>query len=107
MDTSDSLHSDHSKRLKNIWVDAFWAFVGICTSLLSIYWTVTHGLPFKTYAFDGVARTLVILTSVIYIFAQSIAIGTCILRSKLSTSTLTRDLKLQLRTRPHDKSLQD
>lgn len=107
MGTSDSLHAEHSKRLKKIRADAFGSIVGICTSLLSIYWTATHGLPFKTYSFDGVARTLVILTAGMYIFAQCIAIGTCILQSKLSTATLRRDLKQQMQTRPNDESMQD
>lgn len=107
MATSDSLHAEHSKRLKKIRTDALGAVVGICTSLLSIYWTVTHGLPFKTYSFDGVARALVILTAVMYIFAQCLAIGTCVIRSKLSTSTLRRHLKQQLQTRPNDNSIKD
>ena len=84
MSTPDFFHAEHRKRLRKIWADALSSIVGICCSLLSIYWTVTHGLPFKAYLFDGAARTVVVFTAAIYILAQVLALATCRLRSKNS-----------------------
>jgi len=86
----------HRKRLRKIQVDALAAVVGMCTSLLSIYWTLTHGLPFKTYFLEGTTRTIVVLTALIYIFAQCVAIFTCMLRWKLSGRRLKLDLEQHL-----------
>ncbi|WP_156369672.1 hypothetical protein [Duganella sp. Leaf126] len=92
MDISDP-HVEHRKRLRKIQGDALAAVVGMCTSLLSIYWTVTHGLPFKTYFFEGTARVIVVLTALIYIFAQRLALSNCFLRWKISGRTLRLDLE--------------
>lgn len=75
MSTPDFFHAEHRKRLRKIWANALSSIVGICCSLLSIYWTVTHGLPFKAYLLDGAARTVVVLTAAIYILAQLLALA--------------------------------
>jgi len=92
MDISDP-HVEHRKRLRKIQADALAAVVGICTSLLSIYWTLTHGLPFKTHFLEGTTRAIVVVTALIYIFAQCLALSTCLLRWKISGRTLRLDLE--------------
>jgi hypothetical protein len=107
MEISEYLHIEHRKRLRKIQADALVAIAGTCTSLLSIYWTVSHGLPFKAYFLDGVARTIVVLTALMYIFVQYLALSTCLLSWRLSALRLKKDLNQHFLSRQNNEPLQE
>ena len=79
IDTNASLpHKNHRQRANKIYAEGLSAIFGIFFSLLSIYWTATHGLPFKSFLIsDEISKAIIISTSALYIFAQIIKILTC------------------------------
>lgn len=88
IDTDTSLpHKNHRQRANKIYADGLSAIFGIFFSLLSIYWTATHGLPFNSnFISEEISKGIIILTSVIYIIAQIFKILTC--RHQLKGSKL-------------------
>jgi hypothetical protein len=82
----------HQTRMRENYIDAGGALLGIVASLAGIYLPLCYGYPLQTLLAEGARDALAVATAAIYVAAQTVPLGACRLRTLNSRLMLKLDL---------------